>query len=121
MKVGAPDLERGGHGSLGLARSVIAGGDFAARFVELGLHVVGQFEVVFDVIFVPRVELFQFRPREPGDGGFNFLNCAQGGKLPNRRPFAKPVFLIQRQVAKAPRRGENWSASLRLRALATWP
>ena len=29
-KGGRPDLERGGHDSLGLARSVIAGGDFAA-------------------------------------------------------------------------------------------
>ena len=28
---GRPDLERGGHDSLGLARGVIAGGDFPAR------------------------------------------------------------------------------------------
>ena len=93
-------MERGGHGSLRLARRVIAGGDFAARFVELGLHVVGQFEVLFHVILVPRVELFQFRPREPRYGRFNFLNCAHGEKISKGAAFAKPVFLGRRTLEK---------------------
>ena len=59
---GRPDLERSGHSSLGLVRRVIASGDFPVRLVELGLHVVGQFEAIFDVFLVPRMELFQFRP-----------------------------------------------------------
>ena len=93
-------MERGGHGSLRPARGVIAGGDFAARFIKPGLHVVGQFEMILHVILVPRVKLFQFRARKLGNGRFNFLNCAHGGKITNRRPFAKPVFLVQRHRSR---------------------
>jgi len=46
-------LERRGHDSSCLASSVIAGGDLAAGFVELGLNFVGQFEMIFDIILEP--------------------------------------------------------------------
>ena len=91
---GRSDLERGGQGSIRLARGEVAGGEFAVCFVELGLHLIGQFEAIFDAPLVPRVKLFQLRPGELGDGRFNFLNCAYGGKTPNPRPFAKPGFPI---------------------------
>jgi hypothetical protein len=40
------------------------------------------------------------------------FGCAHGGNITNRRPFAKRAFLrpflIERNVAKTPRHGENW-------------
>jgi len=97
---GRPDLERGTHGSLRLVRGEVAGGDFPAGFVEFGRHRIGQFEPVFDVILLPGMELFQLRPREFGDGRFNFLNSAHDGKTTSLRPFAKPGFPTPNQGAK---------------------
>jgi hypothetical protein len=57
------------------------------------------------------VELLQFRAREFGDGGLDFLNCTHGGKIAKGQCFAKPVFLIDRlgdtslAVEVAPRLG----------------
>ena len=49
-------MERGGHDSLGLARGVIASGDFATRFVELGFHRIGQLKLVFEKVINPRAD-----------------------------------------------------------------
>ena len=88
-------MERRGHGSLRLARGVIASGDFAARPVEFGFHVVGQLKLIFEKIIDPCANLFDFSARQPRKRRFNFLNCAHGGKIPDGRPFAKRVFRIQ--------------------------
>ena len=84
-KSGRPDLERSDHGSLGLARGVIAGGNFAARFVELCLHFIGQFKLVFEKVFNPRAQFFDFGAGQSRNRCFNFLNCAHAGKIINRR------------------------------------
>ena len=57
-KGGRPDLERGGHESLGLARDVMASGDFAARFVEPSFHLIGQFKLVVKKVIDPRADFF---------------------------------------------------------------
>lgn len=55
--------DRGGHGSTRLACGVVASGDFAARLVELGLHLMSHFELVFQIVLELCAELFEFRPR----------------------------------------------------------
>jgi hypothetical protein len=102
-KGGRPDLERGSHVSLRLAGCVIAGGDFAAGLIERGLHLIGQLKLVFEKVINPRANFLDLGTRQPGNGSFNFLNCAHGGKIPNRWPFAKAaflMFLVQRQNAQ---------------------
>jgi hypothetical protein len=96
-------LERGGHASLRLARGVIAGGDFAARLVEFGFHVVGQLKLIFEKIINPCANLFDFSARQSRKRRFNFLNCAHGGKIPDGRPFAKRVFLIRSKTGVDPK------------------
>ena len=88
-----PSSERGDHGSSGLARREAAGGDFAARLGELGFHLFGQIELVFQKVINPRANLFDFGARQSRNRRFNFLDCAHGGKIPNGLPFAKSGFL----------------------------
>jgi hypothetical protein len=92
-------LECGSHGSRGLARGVIAGGDFAARLIELRFHLIGQFKLVFQKVINPRPDFLDLGAGQPGNRRFNFLNRTHGGKIPNAGSFAKPLFLIQRQDA----------------------
>ena len=54
------DLERSGHGSFRLASRVIAPGDFAAGLIQLGLHVIGKFKLVFKKVINPRANFFNF-------------------------------------------------------------
>jgi len=89
---------------LGLARGVIAGGDFAARLVKFALHIIGQFKVIFHIIIEPSLELFQLRPREFGDGGLDFLDCTHGRKIPKGPRFAQAAFLLRRYSALQPKR-----------------
>jgi hypothetical protein len=95
-KGGRPDLERGGHDSLGLARRVIPGGDFAAGLIELGFHLVLQFKLIFEKVINPRAELLDLRAGQARNGSFNFLNCTHGRKITSRRAFAKAVFPVPR-------------------------
>lgn len=88
-------MQRGGHGSLGLARGEIARCDLAARLLELGLHVIGQLKLVFEKVINPRADFLDLGAGQPGNDSFNFLNRAHGGKMPKKPPFAKPVFEIQ--------------------------
>jgi hypothetical protein len=88
---GRPDLEGSRHGLLGLAGGVIAGSDLAARLVELGLNVIGQFAVLFEVFLEPVAKLFQLGARESRDSRFDFLNSAHGGNLPKGEWSAKQI------------------------------
>ncbi len=47
-------------GSFRLASRVIAFGDFAAGLIELGLHFVGEFKLVFEKIINPRANFLNF-------------------------------------------------------------
>ena len=87
-------MERGGHDSLGLARRVIPGGDFAAGLIELGFDFIGQLKLVFEEVINPRTNFLDLSARQPRNRRFDFLNRAHGGKIPNTRPFAKPAFLF---------------------------
>ncbi len=55
-----PDLQRGGCGSFWLASRAIAVGDFAVGLIELGLHFVGEFKLVFEKIINPRANFLNF-------------------------------------------------------------
>jgi tRNA(fMet)-specific endonuclease VapC len=76
-----PDLKRRGHVSLGLALGVLAAGDFPARLIEFGLHVIAQLKLVFEIILDPCAKFLDFSTRESGDDSFNFLNRAHGPKI----------------------------------------
>jgi hypothetical protein len=69
-----PDLERSSHGSFRLAGRVIAFCDFPAGLVELGLHVVGEFKLVFKKIINPRTDFFNLGAGQLWYDCFNFLN-----------------------------------------------
>jgi len=58
-----PNLERGGHDSTWLTCGVASCTDFAARLVELGLHLISQFELIFHIVLEPCAQLFEFHPR----------------------------------------------------------
>ena len=58
-----PNLERGGHGSTGLTCGVVSCGDLAPRLIELGFQLIGEFELVFQIILEPCAQLFEFRGR----------------------------------------------------------
>jgi hypothetical protein len=81
------------HDSLGLARRVIPGGDFAAGLIELGFHLVLQFELVFEKVINPRTEFLDLRAGQAGNGSFNFLNCTHGRMMTDRLGFERPGFL----------------------------
>jgi len=44
----------------------MAFGDFVARLVELGLHFIGEFKLVFKKIINPRANFLDFVARQPG-------------------------------------------------------
>lgn len=49
-----PDLERCGHGSFRVACGEITVGDFPAGLLDLGLYLISQFKLIFEVIINPR-------------------------------------------------------------------
>ena len=51
-------MKRSSHGSFWMASRVIALGDFAAGLIELGLHFVGEFKLVFKKIINRRADFF---------------------------------------------------------------
>lgn len=50
---------------------------------------------------------------------FDFSNRAHGGKIANRFPFAKSVFVVQRKVAKTP--GRSVSLGVAVRTIRSLP
>jgi len=54
----------------------LSGSDLAARLIQLGLYLDGKFKLVFKIILNPFAQRFDLRPAQPGNRGFNFLNCA---------------------------------------------
>ena len=89
---GRPDLERGSHVLLGLARRENSSGDFAAGFVQLGFHLVGQLKLVFEEVINPCAKLLNLRTLQSRNSSFNFLNCTHGGKIATQPSFAKSGF-----------------------------
>jgi hypothetical protein len=47
-------LERWSHGSFHRARGEITVSDFLAGLIELGLYLISQFKLIFEVIINPR-------------------------------------------------------------------
>jgi hypothetical protein len=70
----------------------MAFGNFPAGLVELGLHIVIEFKLVFQKIINPCADFLDFAARQPGNGSFNFLNCAHAGKISQSSPFEKWLF-----------------------------
>ena len=60
-KRGRPNLERGGHSLFWPARRVLPRRDLGPGLVQLGFYVIGQFELVFQIIVDPSSDLFDFR------------------------------------------------------------
>ncbi len=75
-----PDLERGGHGSFRLARGEISVGDFPAGLIELGLYLISQFKLIFQIIINPGADPLDLSAGEPGQNSLNLLNSAHGGE-----------------------------------------
>ena len=86
-----PDLERSGHGSLGLARRVVAFGYLAAGLIQLGFYFVSEFKLVFQEIINPRANPLDFGAGQFWNGRFNFLDRTHAGKIIQCGPFEKPV------------------------------
>jgi len=60
-----------------------------------------QFRVLFfHALLNPFREFRAVAFRKSFEGCFDFSNGAHGGKITNRRPFAKPLFLIHCKGAK---------------------
>ena len=90
-------MQRGCHGSLGLARRVIPGGDFAAGLIKPGFHLVLQLQVIFKKVVNPRAEFLDLRAGQSRNGSFNFLNrthWSQDNHLPD---FCKDCVSSARQ------------------------
>jgi len=71
---GRPDLQRCGHGLLGLARRVRTFGNLTAGLVELGLHLISKFKLAFKKVINPCANLLDLGTRELGENRFDFLN-----------------------------------------------
>jgi len=93
---GRPDLQRGGHGLLRLARAIASRGDVLARFIKPGFDFVRQFKAVFVKFVEPRLQVFKVVPGQLGNRRFDFLHGAHSGEDNSRR------------------RVEKWNVSLRL-------
>jgi hypothetical protein len=59
-----------------LSGRVLALGDFATGQLELGLHFIGEFKLVFQEIINPRADFFNLRARKLWQDRFNFLDRA---------------------------------------------
>lgn len=85
-----PDWEHSGHGSFRLAGGVIAFGNLATGLIQPGLHIIGEFQLVFQKIVYPRAHLFDFRARQFWNHRFDFLHRTHGIKLCGGKRNAKP-------------------------------